>query len=400
MNTLISADNTWMLFAIMAAIAAAAIWLEQTYKWAAKLSSCVICLLMAMLLSNCRVIPTEAGAYDFVWSYVVPLSIPLLLYKANIRKIWRESGRMLGIFLIGGLGTLSGGIIAFYLLRHQLGIAAARSAASMFTGTYVGGSVNLVAMSEATSAGADLVSASIVADNLLMALYFFILIALPGIRWISEHFSHPIIDRQREEQSNENHTSKYWAKKEISLVDIAKGFSIACVIVAVSVQLAGFFIDVIPTGNIAGDLLNGLLGNKYLLITTITTLLATYFPDIFGNIGGAQEAGTYMINIFFAVIGAPASIVLIVREAPLLLVFAAIIIGMNMLFSLVLGRLFGYSIEEITVASNANIGGPTTSAAFAVSKGWKSLVVPAILVGTLGYVIGNYYGVILFTILK
>ena len=96
MNTLISVDNTWMLFAIMAAIAAAAIWLEQTYKWAAKLSSCVICLLIAMLLSNCRVIPTDAGAYDFVWSYVVPLSIPLLLYKANIRKIWRESGRMLG----------------------------------------------------------------------------------------------------------------------------------------------------------------------------------------------------------------------------------------------------------------------------------------------------------------
>ena len=82
------------------------------------------------------------------------------------------------------------------------------------------------------------------------------------------------------------------------------------------------------------------------------------------------------------------------------LVIAAIIIGMNMLFSLVLGRLFGYSIEEITVASNANIGGPTTSAAFAVSKGWKTLVVPAILVGTLGYVIGNYYGVILFTMLK
>ena len=58
----------------------------------------------------------------------------------------------------------------------------------------------------------------------------------------------------------------------------------------------------------------------------------------------------------------------------------------------------GLTIEEITVASNANIGGPTTSAAFAIAKGWHSLVVPALLVGTLGYVIGNYYGIFLFTL--
>ena len=173
MNTLINAENTWMLFAVMAAVAAVAIWLEQTYRWAAKLSSCVLCLLMAMLLSNFRVIPAEAEAYDFIWDYVVPLSIPLLLYKANIRKIWKESGRMLAIFLIGSLGTLAGGILAFCLLRDQLGATSARAAASMFTGTYVGGSVNLVAMSQASGAEADLVSASIVADNLLMALYFF-----------------------------------------------------------------------------------------------------------------------------------------------------------------------------------------------------------------------------------
>ena len=67
---------------------------------------------------------------------------------------------------------------------------------------------------------------------------------------------------------------------------------------------------------------------------------------------------------------------------------------------LVFGKAFGYSIEEITVASNANIGGPTTAAAFAIAKGWHTLIFPAILVGTLGYVIGNYYGIFLFTSLK
>jgi uncharacterized membrane protein len=170
-------------------------------------------------------------------------------------------------------------------------------------------------------------------------------------------------------------------------------------IVAVSRMLAGFFDTALAGDGFGISLLRGLLGNQYLLITTITTALATAFPQFFGNISGAQEIGTFLIHIFFAVIGAPASIVLILREAPMLLVFAAIVVLMNLVFALGFGKLFGYSIEEITVASNANVGGPTTAAAFAIAKGWHTLIFPAILVGTLGYVIGNYYGIFLFTAL-
>ena len=50
-------------------------------------------------------------------------------------------------------------------------------------------------------------------------------------------------------------------------------------------------------------------------------LLATIKPEFMGNIGGAQEIGTFLIHIFFAVIGVPASIYLIMTQAPLLLVF-------------------------------------------------------------------------------
>lgn len=66
MRTLISADNTWALFAILVVIAALAIWMEQKYKWAGKVTGCVIALIGAMILSNIRVIPTDAPPYDFV----------------------------------------------------------------------------------------------------------------------------------------------------------------------------------------------------------------------------------------------------------------------------------------------------------------------------------------------
>jgi uncharacterized membrane protein len=205
---------------------------------------------------------------------------------------------------------------------------------------------------------------------------------------------------KKHHQSHKSRAAEYWKARPVSLSDLATGFAAACMIVAVSKMLAGFFNTSIAGDGFLLSLLRGLLGNQYLLITTITTALATFFPQFFGSISGAQEIGTFLIHIFFAVIGAPASVELIIREAPLLLLFAAIIVLMNLVFSLVFGKVYGYSIEEITVASNANIGGPTTAAAFAIAKGWHTLIFPAILVGTLGYVIGNYYGIFLFTSLK
>lgn len=72
----------------------------------------------------------------------------------------------------------------------------------------------------------------------------------------------------------------------------------------------------------------------------------------------------------------------------------------NMVFILILGKIFKFNLEEILIASNANIGGPTTAAAMAIAKGWTSLVLPSILAGTLGYVIGNYFGIFIGNLLS
>ena len=63
------------------------------------------------------------------------------------------------------------------------------------------------------------------------------------------------------------------------------------------------------------------------------------------------------------------------------------------------GKLFRFNLEDIVLASNANIGGPTTAAGMAISQGWTKLVGPSMLVGTFGYVIGTYLGIIVGSIL-
>lgn len=395
MNSFISPDNTWALWAVLTGIAALSIWLEQKYEWGSKITGCVLALLIAMILSNLKVIPLDAPTYDHVWGYVVPFALPMLLFNANVRKIGKESGRFLIIYLLSGLGTIIGAILATVALKNF--IPEVYKIAGMMTGTYTGGSVNLVAMADAFDATGEIVTASVIADNLLMAIYFFVLIAIPTMNFFLKRYTHPLIDQIEKEgvsDDGKTHAERYWKSKEVSIKDIAFTVAISFIIVAVSVKISQILGSVIPTGNFAMNLLNGLLGNQYLIITTITMLLATYFSDFFGNLAGAQEIGTFLIHIFFAVIGVPASIALIISKAPILLVFCLIIVFVNLIVTLFFGKIFKFSIEEIVIAANANVGGPTTAAAMAIAKGWNALIIPSILAGTLGYVIGNYYGLI------
>jgi len=400
-NPLIGAENIWVLWAVCAVCAAAAIYLEQRYAWAAKMTGCVIALVLAIILSNFGIIPMDAPVWDAVWGYVVPLSIPLLLLQCDMRKIGKESGRILIIFLIGSFGTACGALLGYAALNKF--IPELSGLAGVFTGSYIGGTVNFAALSAAFDVSGEMISAATVADNLLMVLYFFALIAMPSISFFRRHYPHPYVDEVEaagvSTEQGKTQAAAFWGKKEISLKDIAlaagTGFTIVALSNVISTALAG----VIPASNAFLQILNTLFGNMYLWITTIAMCCATFAPKFFGEIKGSQELGTYLIYLFFFVIGVPASVPMIIMNSPMLLVFAAIIVITNMAFSLIAGKLLKFNLEDIILASNANIGGPTTAVAMAVSKGWTKLVGPILLIGTLGYVLGTYFGLIVGSIL-
>lgn len=390
--TFIKADDTWLLWSVLIGWAAISIWLEQKYEWAAKVSGAVIALLGALVLANLNIIPTSAAVYDNVWGFVVPVAIPLLLFKANIKKIWKESGRMIGIFWFAAFGTTIGIIIATMLFKDS--IPELGKIAGMMTASYIGGGVNFVAMTAVFKPQENLVNAAIVADNLVMAAFFFLYMWIPGLKWVKKTFISQSADEAAAVNAEEveNKAATYWGRKEISLKDIATALAVAVVIAAVSKKVGVFMGGVLPSGNFAFDMLKIMLSNQFFLMTTFTVLLVTAFPKFFEDINGAQEIGTFMIYIFFVVIGVPASIKEILINSPLLFVFSFIAAAGNLALTMLGGKLFKFSIEEQMLAANATVGGPTTAAAMAISKGWNNLVIPALLCGIWGYITGNYFG--------
>ena len=397
MNTLISPNDTWMLLAIMCASVVLAMYLEQTKKWAANISGSIIVLVIALVLVNLRVIPTAASVFDdMVWGYAVPMAIPLLLLKTNIKRIWTETHRLLAIFLIGSVGTICG-VLAAYMLLSPF-VPSLAQAAAMMTGSYIGGGVNFTALADAFRADSSLTSATTVADNLNMAIYFLVLIAFARNAFLRRHYPHPYSDQAGGDKET-TQAASYWKQKPISLRDIAIDLAYTVLVVTISRALGRWCLAMIPQGGWFLSMLRTFFGSQYIWITTISMLFATFCSPQAERMSGAEEIGTYLIYLFFFAIGVPASIGAILRSAPLMLLFCLIIVLVNMLFCLIGGKLIGSSLEEILLASNANIGGPTTAAGMAISQGWTKLITPCMLVGTFGYVIGTYAGVIVGTLL-
>lgn len=384
---MIDANNTWVLWSIIVGIATLSIFLENRYRWAAKISGAIIGLVIAATLSNIGVIPVDSPVYDQVWGVVVPLAIPMLLFQCDLKQIWKESGRLVIIFLISSVGTVLGAVIGYFILSQAIPVL--NHIAGMMVGSYIGGGVNFVAVSSAFDIPKELISAATVADNLLMVFYFLILLMIPTMGFFKNHFKFAYTTESQEEEK-----SSYVKDTIITVQDIAFVFAISVIIVTVSFMLS----DVIS--KLGDNSIVQLISNKYLILTTLTVSCSTLFAKQFKKISGASEIGTFLIYLFFVVIGIPASISAIVEKSPLLLVFCGIMVFVNMAVTFAGAKLFGFTVEEAILASNANIGGPTTAAAMAISKGWHRFVAPTMLVGTLGYIIGTYVGIFIGQLLN
>ncbi|WP_203294657.1 DUF819 domain-containing protein [Maricaulis parjimensis] len=387
--SLIPADNHLAVMAALFAIAALAFLLEKT-KIGKLVTGTVMAIFLAILASNIRLIPSSAPAYDFVWTYFVPVLIPLFLMKADLRKIFFETSRMAGAFMIASLGTVLGAVIAFALIGlpdYPAGTAAAdlgtREAAAVgaFTATYIGGSVNYGALMSSTGLGeADpsFASAMTAVDNLYSGFFLMLLALLPGWAWLSRRFK--TVDHSGEGVQME---------KEDPITPASLTLSLAYALVIVAI------------GSLIADQLDAIWDDagrkwKFAIISVLALIPATAFPKTMGRLSGGYEIGIGISFVFFAMIAAGADVMSLISQAPILLPLIGILLVVHAVVLFGVGSLARLSLPELITASNAAILGATTAPALAAAKGWKDLVTPGVLVGVLGYAIGTPIATLVF----
>ncbi len=383
---LIKPEDTWTLWALIAVIVALSIYAEQTWSWAAKISGPVFGLLVAMTLSTCQIAPTDAPPYDVATTFLAPMAIPLLLLRANIVKIARETGMMFVAVHLATLGTVIGAFLAAFLMRNYLPRIAELS--GLMTASYVGGMINFLAVKGTYQISDRLTAPMLVADNIVMAAMFLALQMMAGSRFFRRHFPHPHSVAADNAEIQEV-SAAFWRRKEISLLDLAKA-----VAVAITLTACAHFLGGMAKAHFAeGSMPHSLLGNIYVMTTFVSVLAATLFPRQLEEMPGAQELGSYLLLVFLVVIGFPADLVTVLRDAPSMFVFCLIIAVPNIVVTMVLGKLLRLNLEDLLLASNATLGGPPTAAAMAISRGWPKLALPALLIGLWGYTIGTIVGV-------
>jgi len=354
--------------------------LEKT-RLGAQLTGAVAAILLAIAAANIGLIPHDAPAYSFVFTYLVPVLIPLFLFQADLRKIFFESTRMTVAFLLASVGTVVGVTVAALILDlGGLGAAAAiadsqrePAIAGLFASTYIGGSVNYAALGEITGLkdDASFFSAATAVDNLFSAVYLGFLALMPGWAWLARKFATHDGEGAMQEVAN----------GPISAMSLALALAAALSIVALGDGLVAWL---------------DLPGWRYVLISALTLMLATAFPALPRLLAGSFELGVALSFVFFAAIAAGANLTAMIQVAPLLILMVLILLSIHALLTFGLGSLLGLSMPELIIASNAAVLGATTAPALAATKGWRHLVTPGVLVGVLGYALGTFLGTVIF----
>ncbi|MEL6863316.1 MAG: DUF819 family protein [Bacteroidota bacterium] len=383
-TALIAPDQHFLLLTCLFGAAFLGMYGERK-GWFGQISGVLVTLSATAIISSLGLIPSasdstiEVPVYNFVFSYVIPLSIPLLLFNVQLQRIFRESGRLLIIYLIGALGVVLGAIIAALVI--DLGEETYK-VAGIFIGTYIGGSVNFLAIATTFDfLESPLFPSTIAVDNVFTNFYIMFLFLLPAIRWLLPHFG--TYSEEAYELPDTPNTAS--TSHSISLMEqMTSALLIAAIIAALAYWL----------GPLLAEYLNTDIQLEVLLITLLITLLANIWPKPLLRLEKvAFDMGMLLMFFFLAVIGAATDIKAMLSASPGILLFAAIVLAVHLMVSLIAGKLLGLSLEEIAIASCANAGGSSVSAPMAATWGMKKAVSPAILIGILGYVIGTVLGI-------
>lgn len=346
-------------------------------------------------------LPAASGVYTSVLD-VVPYAVCLLLLSSDKHGHGKSKAGVvtqLGVpFALGAAGTFLSAVLLLVLpmptrfmpLQH----APLAALLAAFAATYIGGSVNFIAVINALRIPPHLVAAAISVDMLCMALYFALLFALASV-----------VNRNTRGDNNKDTTESEtkaetitWSSSDITPATLQGSevkrnvrdlFSSLFLCVAV-VQGAGHVTSMMGMSSTFSLVLSSCIAY---LVSFLRRPTSSQRQQPHSNNPLTDGVMNFALCMFFACMGAATKVSVLLQSThvslALLLYALLILVGHAAVLYFVGYKVMNIAPQQLLIASNCNVGGATTAPVYAACCGWNAYIPSSIAMGTLGYVIAT-----------
>jgi uncharacterized membrane protein len=308
---------------------------------------------------------------------LLPMLLVLLLMNVDLGAARRVMGRGIGVMLFGTLGVMLGAPIALMAVKHWLEPDAWKAFGAL-SGSWIGGTGNLLAVGDMIGASGTEVGLAVLADSIMYSIWLPILLVSKKFSARFERFTGVESDR----------VERMLKIAEAERIEPRASTTRDYLFLLCVALMATWIAD-----TIAGQLPNW---DPYLTASTwrillITTIGIALSLTRLSQIPGSQELGMAFVCLFVAQMGASAELTGVAEQAIPFLLGALLWIFIHGAFCLLGAWLLRSDVHTAAIGSAANVGG--VAAASIVAQYHQPTLVPAaILLALIGYAIGNYCG--------
>ena len=340
---------------------------------------------LPMISTSIGIIPNDSVLYDWTTRHLLPTALILLLLSSNISAMASLGPKAIGTMLFGTLGIIIGGSLSLLIFGGLLP-ADAWMGLGALSGSWIGGSANMVAVGKSIGTSEDLFGNMIVIDTLVGYGWMGVVIFISGHqdtidRWNNADTS---IIKQLNIQMDRSEN-----KRPTSFNDLLTIVAVGLVGGYLSLKIGVWLPDV-------GSILTS-FGWTIIVVSAIGILLSfTRLSDL--ENAGASHVGNIFLYILLGTIGAKANIMQ-VTDLPIYIIVGIVWILFHAIILFIGGRFLRAPMFLIATSSQANIGG-VVSAPIVATVYKKSLAPVGLLMGVMGNVIGIYAGLLTAWILS
>lgn len=309
---------------------------------------------------------------------LVPALVFLLMINCDLRAILALGPRVLAVFTCASLSLFIAFLATYLLYSHWLPGDAWQPLAAL-SGSWVGGTANMIAVKQAIGMSDSLLAMSLLTDALCYSMWVVVLFSVARLapafnRWTGAKSSGGIEHVERAPGA------------PVTPDGVLLWLGLALAAAALAAVLAAR----LPVGGMISAT------TWTILIATGLGLVAAHTP--LARFPGADAISGALLIAVVAVLASQSNFEGI-TSAPIYLLCGVTIIALHAILLVLAARLFHFDLYLCGIASLAHIGGVAATPILAASYS-RALVPVGILLALLGYVLGTGFGLLVASILS